>query len=455
LIPRLHHRKYGLGSKGFAFGRGELARPLCIYIDGENVSPSESLDLLTSFAAHAQVDVMATDGSTPDRVIVGPLDTTHGYRPWNVERANGSGFISGVPGNIPDIARTFAVPGQEDEAERLMTLAQGTASHGSDALVTTSNLLLNGFPRNLVQEANPMPPHEAVALLGLFLRARDDFVFSIQPNYSENMDRGAFYMILMRDLIPSSWRWFSGCVRSAQHTQDDRLIMLGQSAMERIEYALRARDRLHERLQVPQTRDTGTDVIFYFNVVLLMLGGSLDAIALVAHCTHGISLDEHLVGWTRRQWMREVRRVNPALGQLMDQGHPCRDARDLVAVLRNTIHSDALRTVTWHVGGARDERVVVPEAVADRLEEIANRLGSPAEFGLSRDINEMYVDPGVFVEATLPRVAGVMNALMDATPIENLAGVDSASLMNAPPNDAFFSAAARSRVRMLGGLDRR
>ncbi len=297
-----------------------------------------------------------------------------------------------------------------------------------------------------------MPPHEAVALLGLFLRARDDFVFSIQPKYTEKMDRGAFYMILMRDLIPSSWHWFSACVASAHHCQNDRLMILAQSAMERVEYALRARDRLHERLQIPQTRDTGTDAIFYFNVVLLMLGGALDAIALVAHRTHGISLDEHLVGWTRRQWMEALRRVDPAMAQLMDEGEPHRDSRDLVAVLRNTIHSDALRTVTWQTGGVRDERVVVPGGVAGRLEEIANRLGASTDFGLSRELDEMYVDPGVFVEATLPRIAGAMNALMDATPVEDLPGVDPAALMSGPPHDAFFSAGMRSRVRMLGGF---
>jgi hypothetical protein len=90
---------------------------------------------------------------------------------------------------MPDIAREFAEPGSESEAERLMTVARGAADHGSDAVVTTSDLLLDRIPRNLVQEANPMRPEAAAALLGHFLRARDDLVFSIGPNYRERIDR--------------------------------------------------------------------------------------------------------------------------------------------------------------------------------------------------------------------------------------------------------------------------
>lgn len=451
-MPRLHHRRWRT-EKEFAFGRGALARRLRIYIDGENTPRSEALDLLVSFADHDHVEVLATDGSTPDRVVVGTLDAKHGYRPFNVERADGSGFISGVAGNAPDIATQYAEPGQEAEAERVMTLARGAADHGSDALVTGSDLLLDGFPRNLVNEANPMTPEAAVALLGLFLRAREDSAFSIEGNWREGMDRETFYFILMRDLTPSGWRWFSGCVANSVHANDDGLMMIAQSAMERIEHALRARDRLHERLQLPPTRETATDAIFYFNVLLLLLGGALDALALVAHRTHGISMDEHLVGWGRAQWTRELRRVNRPLAELMDQGQPHRDARDLVATMRNTIHSEALRSITWHVGSTRDERIAVPAGITGRIEKIANRLDSAAAFGLSRESDSRaYVEPGVYVEAIFPLVMEAMNALMDATPVENLPGVQARALMSGPPNDALFSPARRGRVRLFSGI---
>lgn len=440
----------------FAFGRGALARPLRIFIDGENTPPSDARDVLVSFATHDQVEVFSTDGSTPDRVIVGTLEPQGSYRPFKLERADGGELFSGVPGNGPDVAMAAAAPGLEAEAERVTTLALGAASHGSDALVTTSDILL-GVGR-LVEEANPMTPEAAVALLGLFLRAREDSTLAIDVTehgtvIRQQMDRGEFYFLLMRDLTPSGWRWFSGCVANWEHTRDDSLMMVAQSAMERIEHALRARDRLHERLQLPPTRDTATDAIFYFGVLLLLLGGALDALALVAHRTHQIALDEHLVGWGRAQWTRELRRVNRPLAEMMDEGQPHRDARELVAVMRNTIHSEGLRSITWHSGGGRDERITVPPAVSGRIDAVTARLGSMADFGLIREPDgRMYVEPGVYVEAMFPRFMAAMNAVMDATPVENLPGADATSLMSGPPDDDFFSEPRRRRVRLFSGI---
>jgi hypothetical protein len=270
--------------------------------------------------------------------------------------------------------------------------------------------------------------------------------------------------VLVRELTPSSWRWFSACADNANHTQDDGLAMIAQSAMERIEYALRARDRLHERLQLPATRDTAIDAIFYFNVVLFMLGGAFDAMALVAHRTHGIEAKEYSVGWGRSDWMKKLSKVNKPFAEMMKEGEPHRDARDLVAVRRDTIHSDALRSVTWQSASTRDERIVVPAATAKRLVEITNRLGSPATFGLSperglrsvepggtREYQVTYVEPGVYVEAIFPRVAEAMNAIMDATPVDTLPGVDAATLLR-PPTDDDERAATRRRIRLLAGL---
>jgi hypothetical protein len=113
---------------------------------------------------------------------------------------------------------------------------------------------------------------EAVALLGLFLRVREDFTLDLGQGYRQRTDRSGFYFVLMRDLTPSGWRWFSGCVAHSHHTGADRLMLTAQSALERIERSLRARDRLHEKLQLPASRDLSIEAMFYFDVALLMLG---------------------------------------------------------------------------------------------------------------------------------------------------------------------------------------
>jgi hypothetical protein len=452
VIPRLNHLKYR-SDKRLAFGRGEQARSLQIYIDSDRLAPSEELELLKSFGAHPHVDVQSTDASAPSRVIVGSLDQQHGYRPFDVERVDGSGFSSGVAGNAPDIARELAEPGEEAEAERVMTLARGAADHGCDALVTSNSLLLERFPRNLIEGANPMPPREAVAVLGLFLRVREDFVFEVSPNFRETLDRGTFYFLVARDLTPSGWRWFSACVDSADATKDDDLLLTAQSGMERLDRALRARDRLHETLQVPATRDSATEAIFYLDVTLLMLGGAFDAAAVVAHRVEQLGGSERRVGWGSKDWLKEIARTNRPLAMMMARGQPHRDARELVAVMRNTIHSQALRSVTWQIGAKRDERVVVPDQVASDLEQIVKRRGTPADFGLSRHTDgRLYVDLGVYVDAVLPPVADALNAIMDETRVERLPGVDATKLSAGPPNEGIFRPEMRGRVRVLAGL---
>jgi hypothetical protein len=140
----------------------------------------------------------------------------------------------------------------------------------------------------------------------------------------------------------------------------------------------------------------------------------------------------------------------------MTKEQPHRDARELVAVLRNTIHSQALRSETWQAAGRdRSERIVVPERAATKLESVVGRLGSPEVFGLARDPRALYVDPGVYAEAVIPRVGDALNAIMDATPVETLAGVNPEELPAGPPDDdGVFSRAIRKRVRMLSGIDR-
>ena len=400
--------------------------------------------------------MVSTDGSTPDRVVVGTHDAQRGYTPWEIERADGSAVRSGVPGDIPQQAHEFVRPGEEADAERAVALAIGARDLGSDALVTMNPLLLDGFPRDVVEGVNPMPPEAAVSLLGLYLRVREDFALELQPGFRERFDRRLFYLVLMRDLTPSGWRWFSACVANYVHSSNDDLMLLAQSGMERLERALRARDRLHEQLQLPPTTDRATEAIFYLDVMLLMLGGAFDATAVVAHRIHGLSAPEHAVGWGNTSWMSELGQVNQPLVDLMTKEQPHRDARELVAVLRNTIHSAALRRETWQAAGRdRSERIVVPERAAKRLERVVGRLASLEVFGLARDPRALYVEPGVYAEAVIPRAADALNAIMDATPVETLAGVNPGELPAGPPDDdGVFSPAIRKRVRMLGGIDR-
>jgi hypothetical protein len=59
MIPRIVEPRSIRREKRLAFGRGDNARPLRIFIDSSAVSQSEALSILLGFAHHEQVEVIS------------------------------------------------------------------------------------------------------------------------------------------------------------------------------------------------------------------------------------------------------------------------------------------------------------------------------------------------------------------------------------------------------------
>jgi hypothetical protein len=448
------------GKGKFAFGRGDKARPLRIYVDGETVPDSPEFEILLRFAHHPEIEVIGTDDRFPNRLTVEPCDPAAGrldFSGFKLDFEGGKRWSSGIVlgAQTPELGRSYADPGAEERGARAMVMARGAAKYDSDAFVTTDPLLLERVPQNLVEGANLMSLREALAVLGLFLRSRQDFAVDLTDTYRYNYDRGLFYWVMVRDLTPAGWRWFSGCVANWTHTSDEGLLFAGQTVLERIERTLRARDRMHENLQLPDSIDAATEAVFYFDTALFQLGGAFDSLAKVAHVAHGLgAVGDRRVGWGRQDWMQKLSAANPALAQMMSGTHRHRDGRELVAVLRNSIHQEMLRLETWHKRGQRSERIVVPRDIETELEALVLRCGTLDDFGLTRETNgRLHLAPGVYLEAILPRAMEAMNAIMDATPVENLPGADPAKLLTGPPtDDRTFHPDIVERVRLLGGV---
>jgi hypothetical protein len=224
--------------------------------------------------------------------------------------------------------------------------------------------------------------------------------------------------------------------------------------MERLERSLRARDRLHEKLQLPPSRDLSDEAIFYLDVALFMLGGAFDGLAQVAHMVHGLGGSQRWVGWGSQSWIRRLGAANQQLEQLMSWGQPHRDARELVAILRNAIHQEGLRTIMWQTGGTRTARVMIPSGIDADLEAVLARIGPAGDYGVGRQRDgRLYIDPGVYLEKILRPVLASINAIMDATQVETLSGVDPAKLLTGPPDENIFRTINRERIRRLSGVD--
>lgn len=78
--------------------------------------------------------------------------------------------------------------------------------------------------------------------------------------------------------------------------------------------------------------------------MLLMLSGSFDVTALIANRVYGLSVPDYRTGWRQRQWRDALRLVDRALADLMEPRKSGADALELVALMRNTVHGEALRS---------------------------------------------------------------------------------------------------------------
>ena len=60
-------------------------------------------------------------------------------------------------------------------------------------------------------------PAEALTLVGLYLRAQGEF--HILNHVSFN--RGLYFWVGTRDILPAAWRWFNACGQYASGAGDD------------------------------------------------------------------------------------------------------------------------------------------------------------------------------------------------------------------------------------------
>jgi hypothetical protein len=410
-------------------------------------------------AAHPEVEIHTTEDEGGPWLEVGAIDESEDMAPVYVRRFDDETYSSVWPAHQYVEMANEAVQaghiGDRREALRQLLAAAAAWGRGADALATESAFLLDHAARGMVARSNPMTPESAAALVGLYLRSRADFTIQVWDNV--RLPLGRFHWFTTRALLPAGWRWHSACVLSSHATGDDTLQSLGGAALMRVDRALRARDRLQTQLQLPQNNTTLDEALFYLDVVLVQLMGAFDAVARVAHLTYGLSTDHRYASWRSNDWRRRMRQEEPTLANLMDRQQPARHALELVAVLRNSIHGEALEGMTFFGahGGRRPETLLqIPRAEHARFMDSVARLGGIDHWGVRSVTGGLEVDPDLYVEALVPAAAEALDSLMRETAVERLPQIRPSDLSTGPPEDAEspFRKEIRDVVRLLAGL---
>lgn len=303
------------------------------------------------------------------------------------------------------------VPESEENVFRLLMLAALTRiNHGVDGIVVPRSAL-ERLPLAKVLPSRCYTPAEAIALLGLVLRAHGDYVVARDGNTTYTVSGEAFYRAVAHRHLWTLEPWINAAVGRWLRDSHESMTRLN-GVVRRITRGLRARDYLQVRLRAPEFAYVWDEVMFFLDVVLVELMGAFDVLGRFFHHLYGI---EHggSISWRHRGkkgWLSALEKREPQLGFYARPEQPFGDVVDTVGVLRNLIH-DAPPSDEIHDWDGRHGTMVYGAGVialrsgrgSATLLSAAARQGGLAAWGLSDrpDENTVLLDPGLFAEQSL------------------------------------------------------
>ena len=182
-------------------------------------------------------------------------------------------------------------------------------------LYITNREYLHRLTRPIGRGVTFCTPREALALVGLYLRIQGEFLIwkDQSSGTAYPFDKGLYYWVGARELLPAGWRWYAACVAHSEgqdQTADARdLTYLGRAVFQRITRVLQARDELLRAMNCKQDNNVAEDALTSLDTCLVFLMGALDAVARIAHHVLGLRPDQaHHAGWQRSRWLQDVAR---------------------------------------------------------------------------------------------------------------------------------------------------
>ncbi len=466
-----HHRRVAWPEAGKKAGSHLFAprarlRKLIVMVDADLLSSTRSTpivrnELLSGLLESRLIELHRyLDEGPPGTVApveLPSLGATPGYEGWAVvtckdtdgeiwpviyQSAPGSWGRSAVTGDIvamaADDVRSAAYEALDEESAGKCRKADGlAASIASQVLAAdiyvTEREYLHQVSWNIAPGVALCRPDDALPLVALYLRAQDEFMI----DHNLNFNRGLYYWVGAREILPASWRWFSACVQHDTGNQDSPLVLLAQSVLQRVVRALEARDGVLVAHSQPQDNDTRREILARLDDVLVDLMGAVDAAARVAHRVLGLPAgNEFMAAWQRKEWLSSVAKEAAPLAEVLTAGSPGSWTLEILRRLRNSVHGTALQSLALQEASAREERsmIAIPPTDVPDLITAMDALGGHPAWGAQRLMpNQVHLDADVFVEALLPHVISLLNELMSRTPVERLDNVALTEAHSRPP----------------------
>lgn len=340
----------------------------------------------------------------------------------------------------------------------ILALQTATQSLDADIYVTERPYLFTGSGIVAGRGVTVLNMEDAITAISLYLRAQQEFIIpSGHKKITYTYNRGLFYWVAARELLPEGWRWFSACVHSSSGAENDKLMYLGGATMSRMQRAIELRDEVHFAINMPTNNDTNDLALQNMDNVLLSLMGALDANARVAH--YVLKMDDTKVkeaGWQRAGWIKKVKKEHAPLANLVAKNTKHYYVLMILSKLRNSIHGEPIHVMTKQDFNKKELIMGLPKEDENIVLASMEALGGIEKWGVKK-LTENYneVDPGKLVDKLVSEVATLLNDLMRETPVEKLDHLKGVALKSEPdPQKAYdpFSEWSRINIRWQLGL---
>lgn len=388
MMRRPHWKCARVSTDDSPFRRGKDERRLGITIHASipPTSPAddEALTLIRELVSLGEIAFADTASGARRQLKVDPTDrAAYDTCPFGIYRDEEqvlSALISS-PDHWTQCVDRHASPvsgRQHLLADVFVAAAHEALNH--DLFVTTSRELLQLRDDKDFLHLNIYPPSEAVKIVGLFLRSRDEFVHTSSPLGRAAVDSWSFYLLLTRTKLPRLWarRDLWGAVA---HNLAE-VGPLRESVFLRSRRAIEARDAIGTQFYLRQSNRTQDVILYHFDYLTLLLNGALDALMHIARLIYSVKIDPWEVGFWRKEFRKRLGRAAPQLHALFTTDRS-KALHKLLAAPRNTIHGARLRSMGFEkVGHPPIALVKLDDAHGPAAWQAAKQLGGLERWGL-------------------------------------------------------------------------
>lgn len=449
-----------------AFTSKSSVRPLRLTFHSESLQNLETgeakaLELLREFTSLSEIETVDTSSGKFPFIVLEPPDRKQDTLPFNVEYENKDQWCDSLVWGYRQyelMARASVSTEIDPEAQfanrlREILLAKAHSSLRHDLFITTSSYLIQQRTKSLFRNVNPMLPSEALKVVGLYLRFREEYVIEVFGNHGRHRyDRSLYYWVLMRHRLPAMWKYFSCCI-DADPTKKDGAMGLGGSIMTRCVRALQARDEIGFQFYVEQTNTTRDIMLYHFDYLTLLLSGAFDAEARLARICYNIQKPKEFQTSFRKSQFRDALIDNNATDIHEVVSTPEGGALlSLLFELRNTIHGENLNSLAVASGGRPHESYVAIRPDSEKsFWDAIEKLGGPDQWGVTKKY-ATHLEPYSFAVRLVDMAFRLLNSIAAATDVSLLLpqGKSILDVRDGPPEDRTFQLKHRMRIDLLG-----